>query len=59
MDQRQTVEAIESYAFLYITLDSRCETIDELRQAFFESSQYGHAALESLKARYPRSWFRP
>jgi hypothetical protein len=57
MDQQRTVDAINSYAFLCITVQSRCETIDDLWEAFVESSNSGRTALKSLEGRYPRSWF--
>lgn len=57
-DQKIVAETIASYAFLHISTQSRCETIDELWEAFRESHFKGLVAVEFIAKTYPASWFR-
>lgn len=56
-DERVIVKAIENYAFLYVTVESRCEMVDELYRAFNEAQTTGGAAVASIRSNYPERWF--
>ncbi len=56
-DERIIVKAIENYAFLYISVQSRCDMVDELQRAFKEAQATGDTAVETIKSHYPESWF--
>ena len=58
MDQKQVADVINSDAFLCITVDSRCEIIDELWTAFSDSSTKASVCLRNLDRAYPKRWFR-
>lgn len=57
-DQKLATDAIASYAFLHITVASRCELINELATAVRDTDVRGQVAITAMDAQYPARWFR-
>lgn len=57
-NQRLMADSIKIYAFLCVSLQSRCEIIDDLWTAFKESEANASVALAKIEAGYPKRWFK-
>ena len=53
-DQHLFAKAIEGEAYLTLSVESKCGTMDDLWKAFEESHRHGQAALDALEKRYPK-----